>query len=192
MSLPSVALDSQRVEVEVGPTRHDILHPCDIMEVPWQNPMLKPSVFNNLMCFTWFLHCTIHSFLLLSPFYACLDLTWFASFRTWQSPTVTTTSRRRSQSRWRSPPSSRSISWRTCWEPHSHSRDSQRRSPSASAPETTSQPDWGKPKPKLWSKLFTLEIQKRKSFRSVHLLKNDFYFRLVILCSITIVVQIPF
>lgn len=32
MSLPSVALDSQRVEVEVGPTRHDILHPCDIME----------------------------------------------------------------------------------------------------------------------------------------------------------------
>lgn len=32
MSLPSVALDKNRVEVEVGPTRHDILHPCDIME----------------------------------------------------------------------------------------------------------------------------------------------------------------
>ena len=33
MSLPAVALDKDRVEVEVGPTRHDILHPCDIMEV---------------------------------------------------------------------------------------------------------------------------------------------------------------
>ena len=33
MSLPSKALDGKRVEVEVGPTRHDILHPCDIMEV---------------------------------------------------------------------------------------------------------------------------------------------------------------
>ena len=33
MSLPSKALDGNRVEVEVGPTRHDILHPCDIMEV---------------------------------------------------------------------------------------------------------------------------------------------------------------
>jgi len=32
MSLPSKALDGNRVEVEVGPTRHDILHPCDIME----------------------------------------------------------------------------------------------------------------------------------------------------------------
>jgi len=32
MSLPAVALDKDRVEVEVGPTRHDILHPCDIME----------------------------------------------------------------------------------------------------------------------------------------------------------------
>jgi len=32
MSLPSKALDSQRIEVEVGPTRHDILHPCDVIE----------------------------------------------------------------------------------------------------------------------------------------------------------------
>jgi len=32
MSLPSKALDSDKVKVEVGPTRHDILHPCDIIE----------------------------------------------------------------------------------------------------------------------------------------------------------------
>ena len=32
MSLPSKALNDGKVEVEVGPTRHDILHPCDIVE----------------------------------------------------------------------------------------------------------------------------------------------------------------
>jgi len=33
MSLPSKALSGgEKIEVEVGPTRHDILHPCDIIE----------------------------------------------------------------------------------------------------------------------------------------------------------------